>query len=178
MQLFSHWRTSAASLTGGRDEERERGLLVQRDPSEGISHPRWVYRDPSVLQNATQLPVPTVEHLSTGPGAVPLRPRGSLKAGTRLLQKQSHYQVDLESCHHKLKVTIVCEREWLLKDLKIKGQMIWKCQKNRALRRFFLLHHCKIHDFKMKGAECLWVLGCWDDRKQIFLYFLQKKKAT
>lgn len=63
---------------GGRDEEREREriLLVQKDPSEGsFSSMPSLQR---LIFGTGRLPVPTVEHLSAG---LYCRSRFPLKAG-------------------------------------------------------------------------------------------------
>lgn len=108
--------TCAASLTasgmrreGWGKRERESGLSQFRGiPVKVVSHPCRVYRDRSVLRYIRRLPVPTVEHPSMGDRTQgPVRPKGSLTAHKRHLQKLSHYQVDLESRRHKTKVTIV-----------------------------------------------------------------------
>lgn len=98
MQQFSHWRLALPHWRGVAwgvtDEERESGLSPFRGiPVKVVSHPCRVYRDHSVLRHARQLPVPTVEHLSMGPGL-----------DSRLDPEDHH--VDRESCPNKFKVKI------------------------------------------------------------------------
>lgn len=64
------------TLTTGRRRRSDRGTERRREtagspglkgsPAKVVSHPWWVYRDHSVMPYSRRLPVPTVEHLSTG----------------------------------------------------------------------------------------------------------------
>lgn len=102
-------------MEGEMKKERERGFSQFRGiPVKVVSHPCLGLQRPLCV--TIHQAAPSSHSGAPLHGArtrFPLRPRGSLKAYKRHLQKQSHYQVDIESCHHNFKVTIVCETEFL-----------------------------------------------------------------
>ena len=123
--------TSAALADRGGDmkRERKRVLPVQRDPSEGSFSAMLGLQRPLCVAIRQAAPSSHSGALLHGASTrFPLGPRGSLKAYKRLLQRQSHYQVDLESRHHKFKVIIMPGPELLYNCLKTECQMMWKWQ--------------------------------------------------